>query len=185
MRLAFSDATRPRRSIVTAALLCSIGALGGCGGSGSSSLKLGTSVSLSREGSVGNTTATPFKYRTAVISARQAGPNDLKGETLIGSAPKTDVAFYVTQRVTGVQSDYSGWVAESPDVYDTSGSQATPLEAGNDLHECIETKPPADFGPGKSYDTCDVYLLAPGDHIGKVVLAAEGPGQNDVTWKIG
>jgi hypothetical protein len=43
---------------------------------------------------------------------------------------------------------------------------------------------PGDFGPGKSFETCDVYLLPPGNHVGKVVLAAEGPGQNDVTWKI-
>jgi hypothetical protein len=163
-------------------LLGSVSALGvaGCGGSGAtgaSSLNLGAVTSLSRE-------AKAFKYKTAIISVRQAGANDLKGETLISDAPKNDVAFYVTQRVSGVQASYAGWLPESPDIYDGSGSQATPLETGTDLHECVENKPPGGFGPGKSFETCDVYLLPPGDHVGKVVLAAEGPGQNDVTWKI-
>jgi hypothetical protein len=175
-------------------LIVCVGALGlaGCGGSGgtgggggSSSLKLGAVTSLSREGSSGDTTAKAFKYKTAVISVRRAGPNDLKGETLLGGAPKSDVAFYVTQRVTGVQAGYSGWLPEPPDVYSTSGAQATPLETGTDLHECVENKPPSDFGPGKSFETCDVYLMPPSDHVGKVVLAAEGPGQNDITWKTG
>ncbi len=168
-------------------LLGFIGALGvaGCGGGGSGSLKLGAATSLSREGNSGSSTAKAFKYKTAVIAVRQAGRNDLKGETLFGDAPKNDVAFYVTQRVTGVQTDYSGWLPEPPDVYDGSGSQATPLETGTDLRECLERKPPSDLGPGKSFDTCDVYLLPPGQHIRKVVLAAEGPGQDDVTWKIG
>ena len=174
-------------------LLGSISALGvaGCGGSGASgasgasTLNLGAVTSLSREGNSGGATAKAFKYKTAIISVRQAGANDLKGETLLGDTPKNDVAFYVTQRVTGVQASYSGWLPESPDVYDSSGSQATPLETGTDLHECLENKPPSGFGPGKSFETCDVYLLPPGNHVGKVVLAAEGPGQNDVTWKIG
>ena len=167
----------------------SVSALGiaGCGGSGASgggSLKLGAVTSLSREGNSGSATAKAFKYKTAVIGVRQAGAHDLKGETLLGNTPKNDIAFYVTQRVSGVQADYSGWLPESPDVYDGSGSQATPLETGTDLHECVENKPPGGFGPGKSFETCDVYLLPPGSHVGKVVLAAEGPGQNDVTWKI-
>jgi hypothetical protein len=163
-----------------------ISALGiaGCGGGGASSLKLGAVTSLSREGTSGSATAKAFQYETAVISVRQAGADDLKGETLLGDAPKNDVAFYVTQRVTGVQASYSGWLPEPPDVYDSSGSQATPLETGTDLHECIENKPPSGFGPGNSFETCDVYLLPPGDHVGKIVLAAEGPGQNDLTWKI-
>jgi hypothetical protein len=170
-------------------LLGSISALGiaGCGGSGASgagSLHVGAVTSLSREGNSGSATAKAFKYKTAVISVRQAGANDLKGETLIGDAPKNDVAFYVTQRVSGVQASYAGWLPEPPDVYDSSGSQATPVETGTDLHECLENKPPSGFGPGKSFETCDVYLLSPGSHVGKVVLAAEGPGQNDVTWKI-
>jgi hypothetical protein len=172
-------------------LLGSISALGvaGCGGggasggSGASSLSLGAVTNLSREGNSGSATAKAFKYKTAIISVRQAGANDLKGETVLGNTPKNDVAFYVTQRVSGVQASYSGWLPESPDVYGSSGSQATPLETGTDLHECRETKPPGGFGPGKSFETCDVYLLPPGDHVGKVVLAAEGPGQNDVTWK--
>jgi hypothetical protein len=157
---------------------------GGSGGGGASSLKLGAPTSLSREGSSGSATAKAFKYKTAIVSVRQASPNDLKDETVIGGAPKNDVAFYVTQRVSGVQADYSGWLPESPDVYDSSGSQATPLETGTDLPKCIETKPPTGFGPGTSFETCDVYLLPPGHHVGKVVLAAEGPGQNDLTWKI-
>lgn len=170
------------------ALLGCIGALGvtGCGGGGgSASLKLGGVVSLSREGDAGNSTATAFKYKTAVTSVTQAGPDDLKGETLLGNAPKDDVAYYVTQRVTGVQANYSGWDPEPPDVYDSSGSEATPLETGSDLPKCVEIKLPAGFGAGQSFTTCDVYLLPPGDHVGKVVLAAEGPGQNDVTWKTG
>jgi hypothetical protein len=171
------------------ALLGCISALGvtGCGssGGGSASLKLGEVVSLSREGDAGNSTATAFKYKTAVTSVRQAGPDDLRGETVLGGAPKDDVAYYVTQRVTGVQANYSGWDAEPPDVYDSSGSQATPLETGSDLPKCVGTKVPAGFGPGHSFTTCDVYLLPPGEHVGKVVLAAEGPGQNDVTWKTG
>jgi hypothetical protein len=171
-------------------LLGSISALGvaGCGGSGASgasTLNLGAVTSLSREGNSGSATAKAFKYKTAIISVRQAGANDLKGETLLGDTPKNGVAFYVTQRVSGVQASYSGWLPESPDVYDSSGSQATPLVTGTDLHECLENKPPSGFGPGKSFETCDVYLLPPGTHVGKVVLAAEGPGQNDVTWKIG
>jgi hypothetical protein len=170
-------------------LLGCIGALGiaGCGGSSGSSastLNLGAVTSLSREGNSGSATAKAFKYKTAIISVRQAGANDLKGETLLGDAPKNGVAFYVTQRVTGVQAGYSGWLPEPPDVYDSSGSQATPLVTGTDLHECLENKPPSGFGSGKSFETCDVYLLPPGNHVGKVVLAAEGPGQNDVTWKI-
>jgi hypothetical protein len=172
-------------------ILGSIGAFGvaGCGGSsgsgasGGGSLNLGAATSLSREGNSGSATAKAFKYKTAIISVRQAGPNDLKGETVLGNTPKNDIAFYVTQRVTGVQASYSDWIPESPDVYDSSGSQATPLETGTDLHECIENKPPSGFGPGTSFETCDVYLLPPGSHVGKVVLAAEGPGQNDVTWK--
>jgi hypothetical protein len=153
-------------------LIAGLSALGvvGCGGSGSSSLKLGAATSLSREGSSGSSTAKAFKYKTAVITVRQAGPNDLKGETVLGGAPKNDVAFYVTQRVTGVQADYSGWLPEPPDI--------------TDLHECVEEKPSSGFGPGKSFETCDVYLLPPGDHVGKAVLAAEGPGQADVTWKV-
>jgi hypothetical protein len=167
-------------------LIAGLSALGvvGCGGSGSSSLKLGAVTSLSREGSSGSSTAKAFKYKTAVITVRQAGPNDLKGETVLGGAPKNDIAFYVTQRVTGVQADYSGWLPESPDIYDSSGTQATPLETGTDLHQCVEEKPSSGFGPGKSFETCDVYLLPPGDHVGKAVLAAEGPGQADVTWKV-
>jgi hypothetical protein len=170
-------------------LLGSISALGiaGCGGSsasGAGTLKLGAVTSLSREGSSGGATAKAFKYKTAIISVRQAGANDLKGETLLGDTPKNDVAFYVTQRVSGVQAGYSGWLPESPDVYDGSGSQAIPLETGTDLHQCLENKLPSGFGPGKSFETCDVYLLPAGSHVGKVVLAAEGPGQNDVAWKI-
>jgi hypothetical protein len=170
------------------ALLVCIGALGvtGCGGGGgSASLKLGGVVSLSREGDAGNSTAKAFKYKTAVTSVKQAGPDDLKGETVLGGAPKDDVAYYVTQRVTGVQANYSGWIPEPPDVYDSSGSEATPLETGSDLPKCVETKLPAGFGAGQSFTTCDVYLLPPTHHVGKVVLAAEGPGQNDVTWKTG
>jgi hypothetical protein len=174
-------------------LIGCIGALGvaGCGGGGgggagggASSLTLGAATTLSREGSSGGATAKPFRYKTAVISVRQAGPNDLKGETLLGDAPKNGIAFYVTQRVTGVQASYSGWLPEPPDVYDSSGSQATPLETGTDLRECLQSKPPSDFGPGTSFETCDVYLLPPGGHVGKVVLVAEGPGQNDIAWKI-
>jgi hypothetical protein len=170
-------------------LLGSISALGvagcgGSGGSGGSSLNLGAVTSLSREGNSGSATAKAFKYKTAIISVRQAGANDLKGETVLGDTPKNDVAFYVTQRVSGVQANYAGWLPESADVYDSSGSQATPLETGTDLHECVENKPPGNFGPGKSFETCDVYLLPPGKQVGKVVLAAEGPGQNDVSWKI-
>jgi hypothetical protein len=165
--------------------LTSMLCVAGCGGGGSSSLKLGAATNLSREGNSAATTAKAFKYRTAVTIVRQAGPNDLKGETLIGSAPKNDIAFYVTQRVTGVQADYTGWLPEPPDVYDTSGAQAIPVETGTDLRECVENKPPSGFGPGNSFQTCDVYLLPPGAHVGKVVLAAEGPGQNDLTWKVG
>ena len=169
------------------ALIGCIGALGvaGCGGGGSASLKLGEVARLSREGDAASSTAKAFRYKTAVTSVKQAGPNDLKGETLLGSAPKDDVAYYVTQQVTGVQANYSGWDPEPPDVYDSSGSQAIPLETGSDLPKCVQTKLPAGFAAGQSFTTCDVYLLPPGDHVGKVVLAAEGPGQNDVTWKTG
>jgi hypothetical protein len=174
-----------RKQIHLIACISALGVAGCGGGGGSSSLKLGAVTSLSREGTSAGTTATAFKYKTAVISVRQAGPHDLDGETLLGNTPKNDVAFYVTQRVTGVQADYAGWLPEPPDVYDGSGSQATPVETGTDLHECVEDKPPAGFGPGKSFETCDVFLLASGAHVGKVVLAAEGPGQNDLTWTIG
>jgi hypothetical protein len=163
-----------------------VGALGlaGCGGGGgSSSMKLGGVASLARPGDSTKVYKT-FKYKAAVIGVKQAGPNDLKGETLLGDTNKNDVAFYVTQRVTGVQAGYSGWTPESPDVYDSSGAQATPLVTGTDLPHCVEHKPPAGFGAGQSFETCDVYLLAPSRHVGKVVLAAEGPGQNDLTWTI-
>jgi hypothetical protein len=136
-------------------ILGSIGAFGvaGCGGSGASSggsLKLGAATSLSREGNSGSATAKAFKYKTAIISVRQAGPNALKGETVLGDTPKNDIAFYVTQRVTGVQASYSDWIPESPDVYDSSGSQATPLETGTDLRECVETSHPAASGRARA-----------------------------------
>jgi hypothetical protein len=160
----------------------------GCGGGGSNgakgSLKLGQVASLVRAGSSTKVYKT-FRYKTVIVTVQQAGPNDLKGETLLGGANKNDVAFYVTQRVTGVQAQYSGWAPEPPDVYDSSGSQATPLVTGTDLPQCVEHKPPTDFGPGQSFETCDVFLVAPSEHVGKVVLAAEGPGQSDLTWKIG
>jgi hypothetical protein len=175
-----------KRIVLTACL----GALGvtGCGGGGgggggTGSMKLGAVASLARPGA-STTVFKAFKYKTAIVSVTQAGPDDLKNETLLGDANKNDVAFYVTQRVTGVQADYSGWTPETPDVYDSSGSQATPLITGTDLPHCVEHKPPAGFGAGQSFDTCDVYLLPPSQHVGKVVLAAEGPGENDLTWSI-
>jgi hypothetical protein len=168
------------------ALVGGVGVLGvaGCGGGGSGgggSLKLGAVASLTRAGDSTHSLKT-YKYKTAVISVRRG---DLKGETVLGDAPKNDVAFFVTQRVTGVQAGYSGWAAEPPDVYDSSGKQATPLETGTDLRHCVDRKTPAGFGPGKSFETCDVYLLPPGKQVAKVVLAGEGPGQNDLTWKLG
>lgn len=159
------------------------GGSSGAGGGGTGSLKLGAVVSLARPGD-STKVFKAYKYKTAIVSVKQAGANDLKGETLLGDANKNDVAFYVTQRVTGVQADYSGWTPETADVYDSSGSQATPLVSGTDLPHCVEHKPPAGFGAGQSFETCDVYLLPPGKHAGKVVLAAEGPGENDLTWTI-
>jgi hypothetical protein len=156
---------------------------GGSGGGGSASMKVGQAASLARPGG-STTTFKEYKYKTAIVSVAKAGPNDLKKETILGSTPANDVAFYVTQRVTGVQSDYSGWSAESPDVYDSSGAQATPLETGTDLPQCSERNTPAGFGPGQSFETCDVYLLPPGKDVGKVVLAAEGPNENDLTWTV-
>jgi hypothetical protein len=166
-------------------LIGCVGALGvaGCGGGGTGSMKLGEVASLARPGDSTKIYKT-YKYKAAIVSVKQAGPNDLKGETLLGDTSKNDVAFYVTQRVTGVQAHYSGWTPEPPDVYDSSGSQATPLVTGTDLSQCVEHRPPAGFGAGQSFETCDVYLLPRSDHVGKVVLPAEGPGQNDLTWKI-
>ena len=160
----------------------------GCGGSGgsgggSASMKLGQAASLARPGS-STTSFKEYKYKTAVVSVTKAGPSDLKKETILGNTPRNDVAFYVTQRVTGAQPDYSGWSSESPDVYDSSGAQATPLETGTDLPQCIQRKTPAGFGPGQSFETCDVYLLPPSKDVSKVVLAAEGPNENDLTWTV-
>lgn len=146
-------------------------------------MKLGQVASLARPGS-STTSFKEYKYKTAIVSVTKAGPDDLKNETILGGAPKNDVAFYVTQRVTGVQSGYSGWSPESPDVYDSPGSQATPLVTGTDLPQCIERATPTGFGPGQSFETCDVYLLPPGKDVSKVVLAAEGPNENDVTWRV-
>jgi hypothetical protein len=56
---------------------------------------------------------------------------------------------------------------------------------GTDLPQCVEHKPPAGFASGRSFETCDIFLLPPTEHVGKVVLAAEGPGQNDLTWTAG
>ncbi len=161
-------------------------ALAGCGngGGGTSSMKLGAAASLARPGSA-TTTYKTYKYKTAIVSVKRAGPNDLKGLTLLGNTNKNDVAFYVIQNVTGVQSNYSGWAPQSPDVFDSSGAQATPLLTGTNLRQCVEHKPPAGFTSGQSFQTCNIYLLPPGEHVGKVVLAAEGPGQNDLTWKLG
>src|ERR1019366_7101420 len=137
-------------------LIGCVGALGvaGCGGGGTGSMKLGEVASLARPGDSTKIYKT-YKYKAAIVSVKQAGPNDLKGETLLGDTSKNDVAFYVTQRVTGV-----------------------------DPPQCVEHRPPAGFGAGQSFETCDVYLLPRSDHVGKVVLPAEGPGQNDLTWKI-
>jgi hypothetical protein len=146
-------------------------------------MKLGQAASLARAGS-STKSFKEYKYKTAVVSVTKAGPSDLKNETILGSTPKNDVAFYVTQRVTGVQADYSGWSPEPPDAYDGSGTQATPLETGADLPHCIEAKTPAGFGPGQSFETCDVYLLPPSKDVSKVVLAAEGPNENDLTWTV-
>jgi hypothetical protein len=146
-------------------------------------MKLGQVASLARPGT-STTSFKEYKYKTAVVSVTKAGPSDLKNETILGSTPKNDVAFYVTQRVTGEQSDYSGWSPESPDAYDSSGAQATPLETGTDLPQCIQHNTPAGFGPGQSFETCDVYLLPPSKDVSKVVLAAEGPNENDVTWTV-
>ena len=171
-------------------MIVCLGALGltGCGGSGgsgggSASLTLGQTASLARAGS-STTSFKEYKYKTAVVSVTKAGPNDLKNETLLGNGPKNGIAFYVTQRVTGVQPDYSGWSPESPDVYDSSGAQATPLTTGTDLPQCVEHKTPAGFGPGQSFETCDVYLVPPSKAVSKVVLAAEGPNENDLTWTV-
>jgi hypothetical protein len=163
-------------------------AITGCGssggsGSGSASLKLGQAASLARPGN-STTSFKEYKYNTAVVRVTKAGPNDLKNETILGTAPKNDVAFYVTQRVTGVQPNYSAWIPEPPDVYDSSGAQATPLETGTDLPQCIEREKPAGFGPGQSFETCDVYLLPPNKDVSRVVLAAEGPNENDLTWTV-
>ncbi len=159
--------------------------IAGCGGgAGSGSMKLGAAASLERPGSSTKTFKT-FKYKTAVINVRRAGPNDLKGLTLLGNTNKNDVAFYVTQRVTGVQPQYAGWTPQSPDVFDSSGKQATPLLTGTDLKQCVQHKPPAGFASGQSFQTCNIYLLPPTEQVGKVVLAAEGPGENDLTWKPG
>jgi hypothetical protein len=156
---------------------------GGGGGGGSGSLKLGQAASLARPGN-STTSFKEYKYKAAVVSVTRAGPNDLKNETILGAAPKDDVAVYVTQRVTGVQPSYSGWSPEPPDVYDSSGAQATPLETGTDLPQCIERVKPAGFGPGQSFETCDVYLLPPNKAVGRVVLAAEGPNESDLTWTV-
>jgi len=167
--------------VSTLALTACGGSSGGGGASGS--LKLGQAVRLARPGS-STKTFKEYRYKAAVIAVTKAGPNDLKSETILGGAPKNDVAFYVTQRVTGVQPDYSGWSPESPDAYDSSGAQAIPLITGTDLPRCIEHNPPAGFGPGQSFETCDVYLVAPGNGISKVTLAAEGPKENDITWAV-
>jgi hypothetical protein len=172
---------------VLAGCAVAIAALGlaacGGGGGGSGTMKLGAVASLERPG-LSTKTFKTFKYKTAVINVKQAGPNDLKGLTLLGNTNKNDIAFYVTQRVSGVQAQYSGWSPQSPDVFDGAGVQATPLVTGTDVPQCVEHKPPAGFGPGQSFETCSIYLLPPSEHVGKVVLAAEGPGQNDLTWKI-
>lgn len=143
-------------------------------------MKLGQAASLARPGS-STTSFKEYRYKTAVVSVTKAGPNDLKNETILGNTPKSEVAFYVTQRVTGVQTDYSGWRPEPPDVYDSSGAQGTPLETGTDLPQCIERNTPAGFGPGQSFETCGVYLSK---GVAKVVLAAEGPNENDLTWTV-
>jgi hypothetical protein len=170
----------PKR-IVLSAVVCALGVAGCGGGSGSSSMKLGAVASVERPGTQ-TKVYMAYKYKVAILSVTKAGSDDLKGLTLLGDAPKNDVAFYVTQRVTGVQSDYSDWAPESPDVYDSSGNQATPLVTGSDVKQCVEHKPPAGFGAGQSFESCNLYLLPPTEHVGKVVLAAEGPGQDDATW---
>jgi hypothetical protein len=173
-----------RRGLITCAGVLAALAIAGCGGGGGSgAMKLGSEASLERPGTA-TKTYTTFKYRTAVVSVTQAGPNDLKGLTLLGNTNKNNIAFYVTQRVTGVQGRYAGWTPQSPVVFDRAGAQAPPLLTGTSLPRCVEHKPPAGFGPGQSFQTCSIYLLPPGGQVGKVVLAAEGPGQNDLTWKI-
>jgi hypothetical protein len=147
-------------------------------------MKLGSVASLARPGG-STTTYKTYRYKAAVVDVRRSGPDDLKGVTVLGDAHKSDVAFYVTQRVTGVQAKYAGWSPESPDVYDSSGKQATPLLTGTAVPQCVEHKPPAGFGAGQSFYTCSIYLLPPKEHVGKVVLAGEGPGQNDLTWTTG
>ena len=76
-------------------------------------MKLGQAASLARPGS-STTSFKDYRYKTAVVSVTEAGPNDLKNETILGNTPKGEVAFYVTQRVTGMQTDYSGWTPEPP-----------------------------------------------------------------------
>lgn len=114
------------RRLVVIACLSALG-VAGCGGSGggASSLKLGQAASLARPGS-STTSFKEYKYKTAVVSVTMAGPNDMKNETILGKTPKNEVAFYVTQRVTGVQTDDSGWNPEPPDAYDSSGSAGDP-----------------------------------------------------------
>jgi len=77
------------------------GARAGGGGGGSASLKLGQAATLARPGNQ-TTSFKEYKYKTAVVSVTQAGPNDLKNETILGNSARNRRAVRLLRLEPGV-----------------------------------------------------------------------------------
>lgn len=118
------------------------------------------------------------------ITKVEAGkPSDLKNFDLDAQS-KQGIPFYVHATFEN-QSDvtFNGQgMAGALTVTNSAGEDAQKLSLIGDFPKC-EGAPPEQFKPGKSAQTCDVYLLPKGQTVGKVRHGDKYAA--DYIWKVG
>jgi hypothetical protein len=127
--------------------------------------------------------APPYKVQVTVASITKASFADFKGIQLDASE-KAGTPYYVKFKITNVGNGDLGTNAEGAiSGIDNTGQDATSVTFIGSFPPCDDTTPPKPFTHGKTWSTCQVYLVPGGitgaDYSGFVQTYIESP----VTWK--
>jgi hypothetical protein len=129
-------------------------------------------------------TAPSYKLMVTVDSISKASLSDFKGIELDANE-KASTPYYVRFKITNVGSGDLGTKAEAAiEGVDNTGEGQTSVTFIGDFPPCNDTTPPKPFTHGKTWSTCQVYMVPGG------ITAAQYDGgsldsyiEKPVTWK--
>jgi hypothetical protein len=130
-----------------------------------------------------STNAPPYRIQVTIESITKASRSDFNGIQL-DAAEKAGTPYYVRFKITNIGDGDLGANAEAAvSGLDDSGSERTSVTFIGRFPPCNDTDPPKPFTRGRTWSTCQVYLVPGGitgaDYSGSVESYVESP----VTWK--